>query len=262
VLLEVVDVERPQPVRELAVILVASSALLSPRLAAAQSGSQHDAAALAEADVQRDPTTRVGREASEQPTAGERARAAELTARASSAYRAQRYDAAAKLYERAFAIIPAVELQFNLGQCYRQLNEVPEARAAFARYLRARPRAPEREQIERWLADTGGSNVDPTPVSRAPEPHGAATAVPAVPVAAADRSQADQERDRALGAASVVRVARDTPRDDGSKSVYERWWFWTAIGVVAVGGATAAILIDRDHGDQPAAGTLGTVRWN
>jgi tetratricopeptide (TPR) repeat protein len=247
--------------RELAVAFIALSALLSPRTATAQSDSRHDAGALAEADVQRDPTTRVGHEASEQPSAGERARAAELTARAASAYRAQRYDAAAKLYERAFAIVPAVELQFNLGQCYRQLNQVSEARAAFARYLRARPQAPEREQIERWLADTSGDKVVPTPVSRAPTSEQGPIAVPAAaPVA--DRSQADQQRDRALGAASVEQVARDTPRDDRSPSVYERWWFWTAIGVVAVGGATAAILLDREHGDQPAAGTLGTVRWN
>lgn len=245
--------------RELAIALLALSALLSPRNAAAQS---HDAGALAEADVQRDPTTRVGHETSEQPSASERARAAELTARASSAYRAQRYDTAAKLYERAFAIIPAVELQFNLGQCYRQLNQVPEARAAFARYLRARPQAPERAQIERWLADTSGDKVDPTPVSRAPASDKGPTAVPAAAAVAADRSQADQERDRALGAASVEQVARDTPRNDRGPSVYERWWFWTAIGVVAVGGATAAILLDREHGEQPAAGTLGTVRWN
>jgi tetratricopeptide (TPR) repeat protein len=244
-------------------VLVALSAFALPRVAAAQGRSDHDAAQLAEADVQRDPTMRVGHGPTDQPSAGERARAAELTARAASAYRAQRYSAAAQLYERAFAIIPAVELQFNLGQCYRQLNQVAEARAAFARYLRARPDAPEREQIERWLADTGGGQLAPTPVSRAPTPDDSATAVPAAPSVAADRARVDQERDRALGTGSVTPVARETPRDDRGTNVYERWWFWTAIGVVAVGGATAAILLDRDRGEQPpAAGTLGTVRWN
>jgi tetratricopeptide (TPR) repeat protein len=246
-------------------ILVALSALALPSWAAAQREDAHDAAQLAEADVQRDPTTRVGHEPGDRPSAAERARAADLTARARSAFRAQRYAAAAQLYERAFAIIPAVELQFNLGQCYRQLNQVGEARAAFARYLRARPDAPERPQIERWLADSGGGQLEVTPVSRAPAPVPAdkPTAVPAAPVVAADRAQADQERDRALGAASVTRVARDTPRDDSGPTVYERWWFWTAIGVVAVGGATAAILLDQGRGEQqPPAGTLGTVRWN
>ncbi len=42
-------------------------------------------------------------------------------------------------------------------------------------------------------------------------------------------------------AAAVAAVADDRPEEPGAGGpVYKQWWFWTAVGVVAVGGATAA----------------------
>ena len=52
---------------------------------------------------------------------------------------------------------------------------------------------------------------------------------------------------------------------DGSTAVWERWWFWTAVGVVVAGGAVAAWALTADPGVKPleaggAAGVFETLR--
>ncbi len=47
----------------------------------------------------------------------------------------------------------------------------------------------------------------------------------------------------------------DTASEGGS--VFGKWWFWTVVGVVVVGGATAAV-IGLSGGDDPLEGSFGT----
>lgn len=42
----------------------------------------------------------------------------------------------------------------------------------------------------------------------------------------------------------------DDPRDH-KRSVFKQWWFWTVVGVVAVGGAAAAIALTAKTGTEP-----------
>jgi len=195
-----------------------------------------------------------------------RTRARELTAQASAAYRAQDFAGALQLFERAHALVPAPELLFNLGQCQRHLRRDAQAQRSFRAYLRARPNAPEREQIERWIARstpaprrepkrTPGSELAPS-AARLP-----VTAAPPARAAVVERSLVERPApsDRARAAAPGQ---RDEPaqRDDQG-SIVERWWFWTAVGVAVGGGITATLLLSND--DEPAAaGSLGTVRWD
>jgi hypothetical protein len=41
--------------------------------------------------------------------------------------------------------------------------------------------------------------------------------------------------------------------------VLQRWWFWTAIGVVAVGGTVGAIVLTQGNDDEPERGIGGRV---
>lgn len=70
-------------------------------------------------------------------------------------------------------------------------------------------------------------------------------------------------------AAAPPRVPRAAPPDDvrqgaqrSSSTIFERWWFWTAVGVVAVGGvATAlALTLDSEPADYESGGVGGVVR--
>ena len=175
-------------------------------------------------------------------TGGKHALARSLTREAMNAYRAGHYALALDRFQAAYARVPAPELLFNVGQCYRQLRRDEAAKAVFEAYLRALPDAPERAQIERWIASREGQH--------AITPAAAALAPPA-------RSQSDVDRPL------FARPTRASERDD-EPELYERWWFWTAVCAVAVGGGvTAAYLIESNNaGETPAAGSLGTVRWN
>lgn len=47
-----------------------------------------------------------------------------------------------------------------------------------------------------------------------------------------------------------------------SPPFYRRWWFWTAVGAVVVGGAIGGILAARGSVDQRIPeGELGTIQW-
>ncbi|HMI94734.1 MAG TPA: hypothetical protein VK509_25345 [Polyangiales bacterium] len=202
--------------------------------------------------------------------ARDRTRARELTAQASGQYREGNFTAALALFSQAYALVAAPELLFNLGQCQRHLQRDAQAQRSFRAYLRARPNAPEREQIERWIASSAPapqreprrapqrelrSELAPS-VARLPQ-----TAPPPARAAIDQRAQVEPQpaRTRALVAASKEPDPR--AQHDDSGSIVERWWFWTAVGVAVGGGITATLLLSGD--DEPAAaGSLGTVRWD
>jgi hypothetical protein len=64
------------------------------------------------------------------------------------------------------------------------------------------------------------------------------------------------------GSAAVAAAeaeVKDTPEEPGAGGpVYKKWWFWTAVGVVAVGGATAAgVAAANNSGGRPFNVVLG-----
>jgi tetratricopeptide (TPR) repeat protein len=200
--------------------------------------------------------------------ARDRTRARELTAQATNAYRDGNFARALALFEQAYALVPAPELLFNLGQCQRHLQRNAQAQRSFRAYLRARPNAPEREQIERWIASSTAAQRVARPEPRRAPRHELAPSAARLPQTAAPPARATvvehalvepQTPNRALVAASKGPEAR-AQRDEAG-SIVERWWFWTAVGVAVGGGITATLLLSDD--DEPAAaGSLGTVRWD
>lgn len=53
------------------------------------------------------------------------------------------------------------------------------------------------------------------------------------------------------GAVAAPDVDSNAPRVvEPARPLWKRWWFWTAIGVVAVSGATATYLLTRDSGND------------
>jgi tetratricopeptide (TPR) repeat protein len=205
--------------------------------------------------------------------ANARQRARQLTAQASAAYRSGDYPAALERFEQAYALVPAAELLFNLGQCQRQLGRDAQAHESFRAYLRARPNAPERAQIERWLAS---SAREPAREVRRERPRREAQ-----PALAPSRARLPKAAPEPARAAVVERtlvtppaardhsphspVRRDDARTQAERdeqgSIVERWWFWTAVGLAVGGGITATLLL-RDDDEPAAAGSLGTVRWD
>jgi hypothetical protein len=113
-------------------------------------------------------------------------------------------------------------LLFNMAQCQRQLGQGVEASRLYRNYLRRRPDAPNRAEVERRIEELRAT----TPGDSAPAAH----APPAPPPLAPAPPPA------------VIDARREQPAAEATP-VYGRWWFWAAaVGVVALGTAAALTL--------------------
>jgi tetratricopeptide (TPR) repeat protein len=201
------------------------------------------------------------------------ARAAELTNEAQAHYDAGRYEEASESYRQAFAVVPAPELLFNLGQCQRLLGRPQRAVKYFQAYLRLRPDAPHRPLVEQLIEENQllGPN-DPAQASARPEP-------PAISAAPTHGASPEERGAPRVHNANVMPLPPPEPlhhppptrlladsryTDDESVAVYERWWFWTAIAVVAAGAAvtTYAVVSDQDGQESAPMTTLGMIAWD
>lgn len=200
------------------------------------------------------------------------ARAAELTNEAQAHYDAGRYDEAAESYRQAYAVVPAPELLFNLGQCQRLMGRPQRAVKYFEAYLRLRPDAPHRALVEQLIEESR--------LIGTPDPALAPTEPPAVssngPAGEGKPAQPAQRVHNANvmplpppeplhDANQPTRLLADDRYDNyDSPALYERWWFWTAIAVVAAGAAVTTYAVVASHEDKepPPMTTLGMIAWD
>jgi hypothetical protein len=145
----------------------------------------------------------------------------------------------------------------NIGRCYQKLREPDRAIDSFEEYLRKGKNLPA-EQI----AEVKGYIAEMEELKRSR----AAAAVPAAPAG----TNAGVRPEPAAGAGANVpapalepapppveppsAVARPEPPPESSP-FYTRFWFWAAVGVVAVGLTTALLLFGADR--TPDTGNLG-----
>ena len=81
------------------------------------------------------------------PTAAARA----AYRRGADLYKAGKFREAITAFEEADRLKPSPALQFNVGQAWEKLGDPEAALAAFARYLRLDPAAPNREAVEKTV---------------------------------------------------------------------------------------------------------------
>ena len=171
-----------------------------------------------------------------------------LTKNAGADYRNGRFESAAVSYQRAYALVPAPQLLFDIGQCQRKLGRPDRAKTFFQAYLRARPDAPHRVVVEQLIAEADAQMRErgASPVQER-------------------RVAIEPLRETPPPVAGTTRmVFAPAPAEDDSEGplLVERWWFWAGVGVVIAGGVTATLLLTREpEADTPEA-SLGTVRWH
>lgn len=112
------------------------------------------------------------------------------------------------------------------------------------------------QPVQRQLHLQGGKasslEIELLPLSAAPEP--AETPAPNAQLVAPQhvaQQAATPHESSAVRAGAEGAAQRDTP-------LVQRWWFWTAIGVVAAGSVLAVVLVSRDPKPlEPEPGTVG-----
>ncbi|CAN5852856.1 hypothetical protein BH11MYX2_BH11MYX2_01340 [soil metagenome] len=117
-------------------------------------------------------------------------------------------------YQEAYDAKPLPGLLFNIGQCYRNLGEYDQAIFSFEKYLKLKPDAENRDQVQDYI-----SNLE---------------------------REKDKESSARLDLIKKQNKNEPQPQSpDEGKPVYKKWWFWTAVGVVAVGGGVGIYAATR-----------------
>jgi tetratricopeptide (TPR) repeat protein len=83
----------------------------------------------------------------------QRREARSLLVRSIKEYDLAQFEAALADIQRAYLLDPQPELLFNVGQCERALHHWELAKTAYERYLREKPRAPNRQLVENRIAE-------------------------------------------------------------------------------------------------------------
>jgi tetratricopeptide (TPR) repeat protein len=174
-----------------------------------------------------------------QAAAADRPADRQMELKAREAYAAGRYDEALNLYAKLYAeTLHPVYLR-NIGRCHQKLREPQKAIDAFIDYLgKSKKISPEEKaEIEGYIHEMDllrqqqqvQKPVEPAPP--APPPPAAAPPPPTAPV-------------MLTAAPGPAPASEEAP-------VYKKWWFWTIIGAVAVGGVVTALMLSSGT-DRPA----------
>lgn len=172
-------------------------------------------------------------------------------------YQQSLYEEALNEYQEAYDLKPLAAFLFNIGQCHRNLGHYSEAISAFESYLRAKPDARNRDATEALLAELrervrrGGAGPTAGPG-------------PSTGTASGSRLRSTPPRSEATTAPGVDTTTkldypevRSRPKND---AFYKTWWFWTAVGVVAIGAGAGTYLLLNQPTEIPNA-TLPSIRY-
>ena len=189
--------------------------------------------------------------------AGRSARAADAKAEQARAhfqqgdtyFKLDKYANALQEFEQAYLAKQDPSFLYNIAQCHRLMGNRVEAIRFYKRYITDAPAAANRPVAEKHIRELEsalgaeeltGPHAAPAPTTPAPAPSGgmpAPSPTPAQP-ALALAAPPPPPSDTALGAPPP------SPTDD--QPIYTKWWFWTAVGGVVVGGLLIALLTNRD----------------
>lgn len=120
-----------------------------------------------------------------------------------------RFEKALEAYEAAFEAKPLPEFLFNIGQCHANLENYDQAIFSLRKFLRLRPNAKNRAQVEEYIAEL-------------------------------EKKQAEASRKVEL----VPKDGDTTIPPPRRQPIYKRWWFWTGVAAVAAAGTAAVLLSD------------------
>jgi hypothetical protein len=191
--------------------------------------------------------------------------------------------AAVREYTAAYQKLHDPIVLFNRAECYRRLGESAKAADDYRGFLEGFPAAPNRAEIEARIAALDKAAALPTPrpsppVARAVAPPSPAAPPPPVsppaPTAPPPRAPAPNEAvgpmpflppppSAGRSGATLVEAPRSTPGETPAAEAKtgSRWWLWTTLAIVAVGGGVAGYLFLRPKDQALPPVTLGNYRF-
>jgi tetratricopeptide (TPR) repeat protein len=197
--------------------------------------------------------------------------------RALSYYNLREYGIAVLEFKEAYAISNEPLLLFNIGQAYRLDRQYEEALHYYRTFLQLRPRAPNRHDVEQFVAemeralkteqqlrrDDSVAAPESAPESPTVLPMPPASEPPAAPPSAPPERAAPTVTtppSSLLPTPAPSTTTTTTATAAKKKPLRKRWWIWTVAGVgVAAAGAGLAIGLTLGRHEVLPAGSLGSI---
>jgi tetratricopeptide (TPR) repeat protein len=203
------------------------------------------------------------------------------------------YEPALEAFKKAYLNYEEPVFLFNIAQCYRALGDRPAAARTYRAFLRNWPKAPNREQVERIIAELDAATAQdasaraappqetlppkaatgtasrPEPAPQKPEaahaeaPPKPATVTPPTTPTPGDTRPATAAKPPAQHEelAGMVEVEPNFDRPSGSGKPL-KWWAWTLIAVAVGGVAAAAVVVALTQSGEKFDNTLPPFNVN
>jgi tetratricopeptide (TPR) repeat protein len=183
-------------------------------------------------------------------------------------YNLDEFAAALAEFTEAYRTKPDPSYLFDIAQCHRKLGNADAAIDYYRKYLRNKPDAPNRDDVERTIAELRVSTRRAEPSSRpaegeaqmelAPLDRGSFGPAIATPVPAA-RAPAlvPPSSGGPNGTSASLLATRPAAPPPAKSTFYRRPLFWIAVGGVAATLLIGALLATSS--DAPYVGSLGTT---
>jgi tetratricopeptide (TPR) repeat protein len=204
------------------------------------------ALALAVALALAGATTRTATAQPKVASPEEIARAKELTAQATTAYKAGKFADALAGYTAAYDLYRAPPFLFNIAQCHFQLQHWDRAIFFFEGYLRELPDAKNRALVEELMEEARQRRAEQQEAERKR--------------LELEQERLDLQRAREREAAERARLALSLRKVEAppERPVYKTWWFWGLVGGAVAGVAVTAAVAGGDSRTVLPEGSLGT----
>jgi tetratricopeptide (TPR) repeat protein len=185
-----------------------------------------------------------------------------LAQEATTHYAVGEFAQSAEKYQAAYKLKPDPALLYNAAQAYRMAGNNDKALLLYKNYVMFYPNEKNVPNVQQQITKlqeaiaaqhkaqtqppttteppSTGAVAPPAPSAIAAAPP-AATAPPATEPPASPPPAAEPPPPAAPPAASLV--AAPPPATSADQPIYKKWWLWTAVGVVVLGGVITAIAL-------------------
>lgn len=182
-----------------------------------------------------------------------RAEAKREVERAEVQYKLGRFDEALEGYSRAYELVNAPGLLFNIGQCHKNLKSYERAIFFFQEFLRE-AKQPERRALAKELiaearAQLEKQRLEPPPAAEPPPESSRPPQVPAW----------QEPSGSGESSAKPPGVVLQNPGTTSETPLTQKWWFWTAIGAGAIAVVTGVVLLAGSGDTVLPSGSVGTL---
>jgi len=180
--------------------------------------------AMATLSVHAAPPARKGAKVMSPADQAAAEKAREYFERGEAFFKLEKYKEALEQYEQGYLAKSDASFLYNIAQCHRLMGDKQTALRFYRRFLNEATRVPNRPIVEQHISELEAALAAEPPPPPAP--------LPAAPPPAAEP-------------APLLTAEPTPPSQHGAQPIYKKWWFWTIVGAVAVGGGLGAYLATR-----------------